>query len=827
MSTTVTISPALAFLVSNFPALVAIKLDAGNLLLWQTQVCNALRPIGFLVDNPAFFMWKVIDGQLLRCITASLSVSILPLVLGLEYSMDKSNRSSQSGPTQRASALAALSSAFNPSSGSKSDGTPRSSGTSQGPQRAAALTALSQVPTAEKKQSLESSPARSTRSPPSEGSTPVEVLLAAGTNSENALSEVEKSKEDSKVNDLADETVLESNGNDSGGSPIEVVLPQEFESLQNSVFQIIKASRAIITDTRHVILKLHGFKTLKKLLQKKKVGLAIRSQWLEIDNGKIRIKIYPKGDNKARSHISFFFQKLKDPYSFHGTCYISYTLSIGDGQCILKCAKGRFVDNEAEMGWSEFVNLGVIMERKAGFLVDDSIAFNADVRILNEIFFVGIEEIRWHNFKVEESVEGMPIIWCMFNLASFFDVLSTEGIVSPSFQFGKFVIQMVILIEREYFAVRLECNGTNLAVSDKNCQIICTMLLMVSANQDPEPDVYTMSKSCTVCPTFENEDKAVFIKASDFPREGEFSFQFRLQSVNIREENAQCYEDDKFKTSLRNVDPNPNEHQLHAEADNIVSDVCESKEERQAKFADSDGEKASWMSQRELDREHFAGENKRLQERLNKAESQLQKFHSLPEEIEKLSKKNRQNEDYIAILKIEKSETDDKLQKAEDLTVTISEKLKAEKSVGKLKEEEAEQLHKKVGGLEKELECMIQKNTGLEKELECMIQKNTGLEKELECMIQKNTGLEKELECMLQKNTELIDEKDAISSTCELLLDSLKDARVTLHQYIQYLHAALETLVQRVQRLENDLLTHASCLAATYMVLVLRLLSGV
>lgn len=37
------------------------------------------------MDNPAFFMWKVIDGQLLRCITASLSVSILPLVLGLEY----------------------------------------------------------------------------------------------------------------------------------------------------------------------------------------------------------------------------------------------------------------------------------------------------------------------------------------------------------------------------------------------------------------------------------------------------------------------------------------------------------------------------------------------------------------------------------------------------------------------------------------------------------------------------------------------------------------------------------------------------------------------
>lgn len=42
-----------------------------------------------------------------------------------------------------------------------------------------------------------------------------EVLLAAGTKSEHELSEVENSKEDSEVDTVADETVLESNGNDS------------------------------------------------------------------------------------------------------------------------------------------------------------------------------------------------------------------------------------------------------------------------------------------------------------------------------------------------------------------------------------------------------------------------------------------------------------------------------------------------------------------------------------------------------------------------------------------------------------------------------------
>lgn len=42
-----------------------------------------------------------------------------------------------------------------------------------------------------------------------------EALLAAGTKSENALSEVANSAEDSEVKDMvADETLLESNGND-------------------------------------------------------------------------------------------------------------------------------------------------------------------------------------------------------------------------------------------------------------------------------------------------------------------------------------------------------------------------------------------------------------------------------------------------------------------------------------------------------------------------------------------------------------------------------------------------------------------------------------
>lgn len=99
---------------------------------------------------------------------------------------EKSNGSNNGGPTQRASALAALNSAFS-SSSPKATSTPRSGGKSQGSggksqgsQRAAAVAALSNVLTAEKKGSTEGSPARPSRSPPAEASPPGTIMSLNG-----------------------------------------------------------------------------------------------------------------------------------------------------------------------------------------------------------------------------------------------------------------------------------------------------------------------------------------------------------------------------------------------------------------------------------------------------------------------------------------------------------------------------------------------------------------------------------------------------------------------------------------------------------------------
>lgn len=99
----------MAFLISNFHTLVKIQLSSDNYLLWKTQVLNALRANGYieyvdgtigapplqirdtsnnLITNPAYLRWQLIDNQLLSCLTASLSPSTLPLVLGLEHACE-------------------------------------------------------------------------------------------------------------------------------------------------------------------------------------------------------------------------------------------------------------------------------------------------------------------------------------------------------------------------------------------------------------------------------------------------------------------------------------------------------------------------------------------------------------------------------------------------------------------------------------------------------------------------------------------------------------------------------------------------------------------
>ncbi|KAL7097893.1 hypothetical protein ACP275_10G172100 [Erythranthe tilingii] len=127
------------------------------------------------------------------------------LLFGGHGAEERSNGSNNGGPTQRASALAALNSAFSSSSSPKAGSAPRSGGKGQGSQRAAAVAALSNVLTAETK-SREVSPARPSRSPPAEASPPAHVKYEDTTETEGSKNETV-------------EPAPETDGEDSGSKP--------------------------------------------------------------------------------------------------------------------------------------------------------------------------------------------------------------------------------------------------------------------------------------------------------------------------------------------------------------------------------------------------------------------------------------------------------------------------------------------------------------------------------------------------------------------------------------------------------------------------------
>ncbi|GMI63366.1 villin 2 [Hibiscus trionum] len=168
---------------------MAASLEGLSPLIPLYKVIEGNEPCFFTT----FFSWDSTQATLLGN-SFQKKVALLFGVGQAVEAQDPSN-GNQGGTTQRASALAALSSAFNPSSASKIS-TPKSSGTSQGSQRAAAVAALSSVLTAEKKkQSPDASPAKSTSSTPAVTSPPPEAKSEVDSSEIAELQEVPEAKE--------------------------------------------------------------------------------------------------------------------------------------------------------------------------------------------------------------------------------------------------------------------------------------------------------------------------------------------------------------------------------------------------------------------------------------------------------------------------------------------------------------------------------------------------------------------------------------------------------------------------------------------------------
>ncbi|KAJ8505885.1 hypothetical protein OPV22_006771 [Ensete ventricosum] len=164
-------------------------------------------------NEPCFFTTYFSWDSAKAMIHGNSFLKKLAHLFGASIHASESKEKSTGGATQRASALAALSSAFNPSSNNKTT-SPKPSPSSQGSQRAAAVAALSSVLADEqKKGQLETSTRRFSRSP-----SPVPVVtISESAKTESAGSESGDSLEISAAKETTDGNGIlsESNGADS------------------------------------------------------------------------------------------------------------------------------------------------------------------------------------------------------------------------------------------------------------------------------------------------------------------------------------------------------------------------------------------------------------------------------------------------------------------------------------------------------------------------------------------------------------------------------------------------------------------------------------
>ncbi|KAL5995249.1 Caps the barbed end of actin filaments and is able to sever them in a calcium-dependent manner [Asimina triloba] len=168
-------------------------------------------------NEPCFFTTYFSWDSLKAAVVGNSFEKKVSLLFGTAIHSSENDRSNgQGGPTQRASALAALTSAFKPSSGSKASGPRPVSGAGQGSQRAAAVAALSSVLTAEQKAEQKKgdvTPPRTSRSPTAEGS---EEFKGDSTPT------VEESQEISETKETAEEGGSVSENNEEVSSPKDV-----------------------------------------------------------------------------------------------------------------------------------------------------------------------------------------------------------------------------------------------------------------------------------------------------------------------------------------------------------------------------------------------------------------------------------------------------------------------------------------------------------------------------------------------------------------------------------------------------------------------------
>nr|CAD1827765.1 unnamed protein product [Ananas comosus var. bracteatus] len=131
--------------------------------------------------------------------------------------------------------------------------------------------------------------------------------------------------------------------------------------------------------------RIENFTRLKDLLKKKKItGLCIKSRRFQIGNRDCRLIVYPRGQSQPPCHLSVFLEVTDSRNTVSDwSCFVSHRLSVVnqkmEEKSVTKESQNRYSKAAKDWGWREFVTLTSLFDQDAGFLVQDTVVFSAEV----------------------------------------------------------------------------------------------------------------------------------------------------------------------------------------------------------------------------------------------------------------------------------------------------------------------------------------------------------------------------------------------------------------------------------------------------------------
>ncbi|TVU29248.1 hypothetical protein EJB05_20806, partial [Eragrostis curvula] len=271
------------------------------------------------------------------------------------------------------------------------------------------------------------------------------------------------------------------------------------------------------------VWRIESFTKLKELLKKRKItGLCIKSRRFQVGSRDCRLIVYPRGQSQPPCHLSVFLE-VTDPRSTTSewSCFVSHRLSVinqkMEEKSIMKESQNRYSKSAKDWGWREFVTLTSLFDQDAGFLVQDTVVFSAEVLILKET--ATMQDLSDEDpetcssssgCQIEASPKRPSFTWKVENFLSFKDIMETRKIFSKFFQAGGCELRIGVYESFDTICIYLESDQSSGSDPDKNFWVHYKMAIVNQKNS-----AKTVWKESSICTKTWNNSVLQFMKVSD------------------------------------------------------------------------------------------------------------------------------------------------------------------------------------------------------------------------------------------------------------------------------------------------------------------------